>query len=376
MKLAAVGCWDYKKENGGIQICEINEEDGSLKPLKKYCQNVNAGSTPCFNGKDIIYFIDETANMDYAPYGGGGGGYVYAARINMQNGDLEVISRKRTHGTNPSYCAISKDLKHLVVVHHTSSSHNVTRLVRNQDGSISSEITYDDASVVVFKLNEDGSIGDLIDFHIHPQVGKRHTLLHSIYEKNGFFISSDKGQDRLYSYKVKDGKIELVDSLEAGYETACRYLGFHPSLDVMYGTCEKKAYINVYSIDKNGKLANLGEEFLFEDSEYSRFNAKFATDCVVSPNGKNLYIALAAFAGEDRIVTMDLDANGIPKYRHYDVDQGKCPKAITMSDNGKYIYVGNAVSSQVTIYNVLEDGNIKFKENVEIACAASLRKLY
>ncbi len=378
MKYAAVGCWDYKKENGGIAVVAVDENTGSLSLLKKYCTNVNVGSTPAFDGTDKIYFIDETANIDHAPYGGGGGGYVYAARIDRNTGELTILNRVRSLGTNPCYCALDQEKKHLVLVHHTSSSHNVTKLFRREDGNIDAKILYDDASVMLFDLNDDGSIGRPADYFIHPQEGLRHTLLHSVYEFKGLFLSSDKGQDRVYSYRINKEKdqIELLDSLDVGKYTACRYMGFHPTLNIAYGTNEKKQYINVYQIDtQTGKLSLIGEEFIFEDSEYSRFNAKFATDCIVTPNGKYLYVALAAFTGEDRIVTMDLNENGLPTYRHYDVVLGKCPKALAMSDDGRYLYVCNAVSGNISVYQILENGDLLFKENVDIPCAASLRFL-
>ena len=376
MKYAAVGCWDYKKENGGIAVVAVDENTGHLSLLKKYCTNVNVGSTPAFDGKDTIYFIDETANMDYAPYGGGGGGYVYAARIDRESGELTILNKVRSLGTNPCYCALDQERKHLLVVHHTSSSHNVTKLVRKENGEIDAEILYDDASVLLFDLNPDGSIGKALDYHIHPQNGLRHTLLHSIYEFKGLFLTSDKGQDRIYSYRISDGKIELLDSLEVGKFTACRYMSFHPTLNIAYGTNEKKQYINVYHIEpETGKLALIKDEFIFEDSEYSRFNAKFATDCIVTPNGRYLYVALAAFSGEDRIVTMDLDQEGMPTYRHYNVIQGKCPKALAMSEDGRYLYACNAVSGDISVYQILENGDLLFKENVKIPCGASLRFL-
>lgn len=375
MKIAVVGSWDFKKKNGGITVCSYNEENGHIDPIANYASEVRVGSTPAFDGVDTIYFINETTDIDYAPYGGGGGGYVYSAKIDPENGEFKVLNRVESLGSNPCYCAIDENREYLLVVHHTSSSHNITKIVRNDNGSLSTQIVYEDASAVLFELNKDGSIGKALDYHIHEQNGLRHTLLHSVYQYKNFFISSDKGQDRIYSYSIDKAnkKLQLIDGLEVGKYTACRYLGFHPTLNRMYGTNEKKSYINVYTMDdKTGKLEMLGDEFIFEDSEYSRFNAKFATDCIVHPSGKYLYVALAAFTGEDRIVTMDLDESGMPVYRHYDINQGKSPKALQISSNGKYLYSCNAGSGNISIYEILKDGNLKFKENVEISNAANM----
>lgn len=375
MKLAVIGSWDFEKIKGGITVCSLDCKSGKVEPIKSYFPHVNVGSTPVHDGNGTIYFVDETTHANKHTYGGGG--YVYAAKIDFETGELRLLNYKKSLGTNPCYCALTPSGKYLLVAHHTSSKNTVTKLIRREDGTIQNEILYDDTSVVLFKLNENGSIDRAVDFYIHEREGNRHSLLHSIYERNGYFLSSDKGLDKIYSYHVdeQNGKIELVDSLQVGKFTACRYMAMHPTLNRIYGTNEKKPYLHVYEMDEQGKLVKAGEEYIFEDLEYAKSNAKFQTDCMVSKCGKYLYVALAAFSGEDRIVTMDLDENGIPRYRGYDVLEGICPKALEISGDGKYLYVCNTVSDSIAIYVILADGSIEFKESMSIENAANMRIL-
>lgn len=373
MHYAAIGCWDFKKDKGGITICTVDEE-GLISPLQNYFPNVNVGSTPALDENGILYFVDEVSNLNKVEYGGGG--YIYAAKFNFQTAELCMLNRKKSLGTNPCYCAITSSKKYLAVVHHTSSKNTVTKIVRNQCGKIGNEILYDDTSVVLFGLNEDGSIGEPVDFYLHEREGKRHSLLHSVYEYKGFLLSSDKGLDRVYSYHIDEsaGKIELADTLTVEKFTACRYMGFHPYLNRIYGTNEKRPFLNVYQIDEeNGEMKKIAEEYVFEDLEYAKSNAKFQTDCVVSKCGRYLYVALAAFSGEDRIVTMDLDKFGVPKYRGYEILSGSCPKALAISQNGKYLYSCNTMSGTISCYEIMEDGALQFKSSSVVENAASIR---
>lgn len=368
---ALVGSWapDDDVKQKGITVCEYDKETGHLTPIKNYFPDMKIGHTPIYHN-GVIYFTDEQKHAHDQRIGGGG--YVLAAKFNPENGDLELISEVKSYGVNPCFVALDRTFKYLIVAHHTSSRNCVTKIVRDENGDITTKTLYDDASMVLFRLNEDGSIGKAVDYYIQNTIGEQLSFLHSVYLIPGtdIFVTGDKGEDRVHSWKIdyKNEKIIKCDEMWMGEKTNCRYFALHPTENILYCNNEQKEVMFLYSIDKqSGKYTFLKEVSLrFGDEP----NIKgMSSDIFIEPNGKYLYEAQRFV---NRVVAFDLADPYNPRIIQ-SVPVGEQPRGFGSNKEGTILFVCNHMGDTIQSFDINNDGTLTLKETMEFSRGASIK---
>ena len=290
--MALLGRWDWNDTTSqtGITVCEY-QENGEIKPLGDYYTKVKVGSPVVRSDKNVLYFLDESKHTEDRR---NEGGYVYAARLVGE--EIIPLNRKKTYSPNPSYCAIDQEQKYLIVVHHASTRSIATKMYRDGEGVVRSRIIYDDAAVDLFKLEEDGSLGELTDYACHEPIGTKMSLLHGVYRipDSDIFLVTDKGLDRLYSYRInkETEKLELLNTLEVSDCARPKYLCFVPGRNLFYCCYEKKLDIGMVQYDENtGKMQLLGEFPL----QIQDLDVCGTQDIVLSADQKRMYVVVTGY---------------------------------------------------------------------------------
>ena len=366
-KLAVIGSWDWDGSDTqkGITVCRVNEKTGKLSGFANYLPDVKCASTPDAGKDNIIYFADEQK----APAGRktGGGGKLYAAKIN-EKGKAEIISEVPSLGVNPSYCCIDASGKYLIAVHHTSSRDSATVLKKNRKGEVVQEIIYDDAAIVLFELNEDGTIGKPADYQCHKSKNGKVSLLHSVYRlpESDLLIICDKGLDQIYSYTIRKGKLVLKDTLKVPDGSDPRYAAFHPEKPLIYVCNEQRTCLyTVRCIKKTGRLQLIKETELIDEPLIA-----MASDIAVHDG--YVYTALR-FA--DVISVCRLDQRGIPKLIQTIPCGGVNARGIAISKDGRYLYSCNTESDVITVFRIQKNGTLKQSSEISVGRPSSLRFL-
>ncbi|MBQ9263009.1 MAG: beta-propeller fold lactonase family protein [Clostridia bacterium] len=378
---AYVGNWSFqaKPEKGkGISVFEFHPEDGSMTLIETVHPEVAAGQLYLDEKNGILYSNDECGERHGEI---GGGGYLLAFSIDRGTGKLTLMNRKETLSPEPSYLCLDKSGKYLLACHCSDPWH-VTRIVRQEDGTFSNEVLFDDTALVMFRLKEDGSLGDICDMAITPGSGgkdplssvkvdpvsghiqlvrvisRQHTVLAS--PDGEMLVVCDKGMDKIYTFRIDREKGKLVRLSEwQAPEVACfpRYAAFHPSIPVLYVNNENYAQLNAFHYDSgSGKLERFHCVYLLpEDPGMVNGKPVGAQDLLVHPNGKTLYCSLFSL---NEIVVCSLDETGVPHPVQHIPNRGVMSRGLALSPDGRYLLSGNMVSGDITLFSVLPDGTL------------------
>ena len=139
----------------GVYSLFINENNEVQNMGVVY--NDNAGIICISHNGKYVYAANES--RDFGGLNGSGGG-VTAMRI-RDDGTLEKINDSISYGSRSSYVSTSEDDRFLLVSNHGSHTVATCHYVLNEKGKYELKRGYDDSSLAVFALNEDGSIGEL-----------------------------------------------------------------------------------------------------------------------------------------------------------------------------------------------------------------------
>lgn len=376
-----VGNWSFEAKPAkgkGISIFEYLPENGDLKLIETICPEVAAGQLYLDAERGILYSNDECGERRGEI---GGGGYLLAFRIDRETGKLTLMNQKDSLSPEPSYLCLDKSKKYLVTCHCSDPWH-VTRIVKRPDGSYTNEVLFDDTALVMFRVNEDGSLGDVCDVAITPGTGGKGehsqvnvdpvsghiqlveviSRLHAVLASPSgeMLVTCDKGMDKVYTYRIdrEKGKLVFLNQWTAP-EVACfpRYAAFHPDLKkkVLYVNNENFAQLNSFHYDEDtGVLERFHKVYLLpEDPGMVEGKPVGAQDIMVHPNGKALYCTLC---GLNLIVVCRLDDSGIPTPVQRIQSRGNLPRGIALSPDQRFLLSGNMVSGDITLFAVDEEG--------------------
>ena len=396
---AYVGNWSFEArpaKGKGISIFSYREEDGALELIETIRPDVAAGQLYLDQESAILYSNDECGERRGEI---GGGGYLLAFRIDPATGGLTLMNQRDSLSPEPSYICLDKSKKYVVTCHCADPFH-VTRIVKKPDGGFTNEVLFDDTALVMFRVNGDGSLGEVCDVAITPGTGGKGehsqvnvdpvsghiqlvrviSRLHAVLASpdGEMLVACDKGMDRVYTYRIdrEAGKLMYLNMWEAP-EVACfpRYAAFHPEKPVLYVNNENYALLNSFHYDtKTGALERFDKVYLLsEDPGLVDGKPVGAQDIMVHPNGKTLYCTLC---GLNLIVVCSLDEEGRPTVVQRINSRGNLPRGLALSPDGRYLLSGNMVSGDVTTFAVDAEGRLRDTGRIYPAVSPSAIRFY
>lgn len=303
----------------GIHIYDMDLEKGSITERK--VEKINNPSDMCIssNGKYLYSIADEG---------------VQSYEI-MPDGDLKKINTATIEGMRGCYLETDKKDKFLFVA------------------------GYHDGKVTVLQLNEDGSVGKILDGIFHKGLGsiaernfRPHVSCATLTPEEKYLCAVDLGVDhvKIYKFNKRTGKIKLVDFLRCELESAPRMLTFSHDGKYAYLLCELKNYINVYEYNDGEK----GPEFeLIQTVPTSNVNIN--TECAAaalkfSPDNNYLF---CSNAGDDSVGMFKIDHNTgkLEKLNVLPIS-GEYPKDIEFFPDGKHLMSLNHESNTITLFTI------------------------
>lgn len=375
---AIAGSWGFGFDPQGISTYEYHSDSGELLHAETIMESICATQLSLDEERGIVYAVDskEEQGEEMA-----GGGYVLAFRIDPEKGTLQLINKKRSMGAVPEYLCMDIERKYLIVAHHASSRH-ITRIVESKDGNFCSEIWYDDAPLVLFRIQEDGSIGEVCDISIPAlYVGQQnknshlHFVMHN--PEGNFYVVCDKGLDQVYTYGLdKDnGKLIFLNAIEDEKGSFPRYAAFHPRLPLVYINHERNAEVNTYLYNvESGRMVKLAfASFLFDWMIKKGDVFIEAADLVIHPNGAYLY---ASVRGVDIVAVMQIDSCGGLQLKQNIDCGGESPRGLCISPDGNYLFVLNAVSQNIVTFAIEKDGKLCMTPYAVHANMSSCMKMF
>lgn len=315
---------------------------------KKFVSHAdNASTLTVSDDQKTVYVANEVRN--FTGLNGTGGG-ITSYRV-LENGSLEKLSDSISYGSRPAYVSLSESGKYLLVANHGSHSSVTCHYEQDYNGEWKLKREFDDSSVAVFKVEDDGSIGKLTDllkmgghgYWCHGG-GQSTSHVHSVKMHHGYVYSCNRGADEIEVMKLneKTGKLSLITKYHTRNAYAPRYLDFHPTLNLMYVLYENYPAMSVFHC-KDGILA---EKQFIETKDYDYY--------LKYPLPEYQYTE----AREDEENTCGMAD------RHRAM-----PADIHITDDGKFLYVSNRCFEEdgtITCFRVKEDGTLEFMEELHL----------
>ncbi len=380
-----VGNWHFVPGPRGYTRYSYDPETAEMDLIDTDFNGYSVGHQAIDEERGIAYIVDERGDLrtDDGSKRCGGGGYVAALRVKAETGALDMINEKRTLATGPSYVCLDKSKRYCIVVHHVGFFY-VSKILKNDDGGYISKTYFDDPAVVLFRINEDGSLGEICDVSIIESEGVAgpHTCghLHCVVPDPTYslFFVCDKGLDKIYSFQLdrEKGKLRRMDEAELPLGCKPRYCVCHPTLPVLYSNNEKNPNVFTFRFDVNtGRIQQLaviamglppsGNDTEARDSEPS--------DIVISPHGTCLYVSERM---NQTISVFSVDGEGALTLKQTIACGGKNPRGLCLSPDNRFLLVANSDTPCIAVFRVQEDGSLQeYKTNIPAVCPANIRFL-
>ncbi|MBT2581444.1 lactonase family protein [Planococcus sp. ISL-109] len=309
-------------EQAGITLWELELSSGKLTEKAA----ISGVERPSFlavhpTGRSFVA-VSETGN-----------GEVIAYWINPQSGVIQELNRKSSNGDHPAHVAI------------------------DEDGQWALTVTYSGATVSVYPLLADGSLGEMADVKRHEGSGADAARQdaahpHSIFQlpgTNRFFVS-DLGMDALIRYRLDmhTGVLEREELVKTAPGAGPRHMAFHPTAPFGYGVNELNSTVSVYAL-KDKQLQEV-QTLSTLPKDYNGDNT--AAEIAVSSDGRFVY---ASNRGHDSLAVFRIEDGSLKAVGHADAG-GAGPRHFTLINNSSWLVVAHEKSGTISTKKIDERG--------------------
>lgn len=303
----------------GIHVYDLDVENGYMKERDVVPVNNASHITKSNNGKYLYSIADEG---------------VAVLGID-ENGDLTPINHVGIDGMRGCF------------------------LSTNMEGDKLFVAGYHDGKITVVKINDDGSLGDVMDGIFHRGLGsvaernfRPHVSCAMPTPDGKYLCVVDNGIDQIKLYKVNpaNGRLRLYDVLRCELESGPRLIRFSPDGKFAYVICELSNEILVYAYEGSGKSPKF--ELLQKVSTIGEDNegACAASGLRIAPSGNYLY---SSTAGDESVAIFSIDrGTGLLELICRLPISGKYPKDLEVFPDEQTLVVLNHESNDIRFFHI------------------------
>ena len=321
-----IGSYNFSKseDTAGIFVFELNEKNGQLNQITSVKNVLNPSFLTLSQNGKFLYACTDTKTPN--------AGSVSSYEFNPSTKKLTFINSQKTNGENPVYLSVNKNGKWLTTAN------------------------YNDGSVSVFSLNENGSIhpiNQFISFKDSSINKERQSSSHihsTIFSPNeDFLFLPDLGADKIRCFEFDSNKNQPLIETQFLYTKTIsgsgpRHFTFHPNKKFAYCIEELSGTVSVYNY-KNGKLDSL-QRIITHSKKYDTVLS--SADIHISPDGKYLYASNRSI--ENNIAIYQIQENGTLKSIGHQSTFGTIPRNFAIEKNGKFLIVANQKSGNMVVF--------------------------
>lgn len=334
---ALVGNWHFRPRQLGLSVYDYNEETGALTFLDNYFPNAAVGQTRALDReRGIIYLNNEWRKAS-----------LISAKIEP-DGTVRMMNEIDSTATWPSWITIDKSKKYAIV-------------------SAMSEFE-EMATLTAFRLENDGSLGDIADWVVPHKGSKMHCCVPD--PTGELYLVIDRGAHRIYTFGLDREEGKLLKKFEVACDKGSRprYCAFHPTLPIVYTNNEGAMEVCVWKYDvESGRLDLLSKcPILFEIPKMHHLQP---SDIVLDADAKTLYVTVR---GPEVISVMDVAEDGSLTLKQNEPCGGIDPRGFCISPDGRFAFSQNQLSHNITTFAVKEDGTLEKLSLMDGICPGNM----
>lgn len=325
----------------GIEQFKIDFLTGELTRRAPAVKTPNPSWLALHPSKKYLYAVNEIDNFD------GGNGSVSAFAIDRATGDLRALNTVSSKGAIPAHCSVDAAGKFVFVANYGGGS--IAVLPVHADGSLGAAVdVHRDLGSVGSTHATDAPRGSLaISGHDTP-----HAHMIAADPHNRFVLATDLGQDRIYTYRFdrETGKLSApahapFTSLPAG--DGPRHFAFHPNGQWLYSIQEEASTVVLFHYDPSTGSLNALQTISTLPAGFAGTN--FASEIVVSPDGRNLY---AANRLHDTIAAFSISTDGRLTHIGEASTMGDYPRNCCIEPSGSFLFACNQQGDSITSFRI------------------------
>jgi len=377
--IAYVGCNHVANfEGGGISVFEVSEDGGSIKITSTVKDKPKRAGYLAYAPKSkVLYAVDERKTDGRGPIKPASG--VLSFKVDPESAQLTFLNSQPSVGAMPASVTVDEDKKLLFTANHGFFDH-VVKAVQTADGKWIEKFEYDDATVVQYGLEADGSIGEVQEVHVltgygtdpndSPQGGGHaqaspHAHIVVIDPSGKFLVVCEKAGERVYVYRIGGKRLEIASVYQCPPGTGPRHAAFDKK-GRMFMTCEFSSELWSFNFDATSGVLR----FIDKQSTLSGFKGRNETATLqVHPNGRFMYMNNR---GQDDVVCFSISEDGhLKKISRVELSKSDDPKdatrAMALSPSGAFLLVPDRPADVLRSYAVdANDGSLKVLTEVPI----------
>lgn len=345
----------------GLGIAVYAEENGTLTLKQRFITDC-IGNVSCLDReRGILYVTAEEADPAVRREMGD---RILVLKLDGETGLIsEKLGEAHVLSPNTVYVALDPTRRYLVAANHALHT-MVYKVEKGADGEWRSRGVYDDSTVVLLSLNDDGTVRRVEDVAFQEGSGPLRTQTHAhphcaVFAPSGrFFAVCDKGADKVFLYEIdrEANRLRLFAEPYAALPgDEPRFCAFHPTLPILYVNHEGNTSLDVLRYTESGALTHLQTIDADPDPAHRRPGAVYEHQGIaVEPGGRALYSvvrgvnALAVYA-------VDPETGLLTLAQLMDMGAG-WPRCCEISQDGKWVAAGDRNSGSLFLYRVEDNG--------------------
>ena len=169
------------------------------------------------------------------------------------------------------------------------------------------------------------------------------------------YMVADLGLNCLFIYEFNpiEGKLDLIEEIEAPEGSGPRHIAFHPSLNIVYVVNELNSSILTYSYQDKGENFKLLQNIATIPSDWE--GANYCADIHITPSGSFLFVSNR---GHHSIASYFVSNNGLLEVYAYTNCKGEWPRNFAISPDEKYIFVANEHTHNIVTFQLEGNGDL------------------
>jgi len=331
-------------ENDGLHVFQFDRITGDLTEVQTVSHREGPNFQAIHPNNQTLYSVSDDPFSDEEPYG-----TLSAYRIDADTGKLELLNEQSVLGRGTAHVSVDP-LGDFVYVSN-----------------------YSEGNVVVYRVNEDGSVSEAVDNVQHEgssvnEQRQQGPHVHSaIPSPDGRFIYvSDLGIDQIKIYEVdrETGELSSAEEPFFGNEPGSgpRHFTIHENGRFAYSVEELSVTVSALKVDPdNGSLEQVQRLSLLP-GDIEREDTMSGADIHISPDGRFLY---ASVRGENLIAIYSInEENGELSVVGHESTVGSHPRNFMIDEKGEFLLVANRDNDHVVVFRRdQESGELNFTGN-------------
>ncbi len=333
--MAYVGSYSYNGKARGITVFDVDVEKGIFSKRCEVEVDNSSYLTVAHNGKTLYSIADEG---------------VVAFRI-QTNGSLTRLNSAKIKGMRGCHLSTDAEDKYVFV----SGFH--------------------DGKLTVLRLNEDGSVGNIVDGVYHKGLGsvaernfRPHVTCSKRTPDGRYVLAADSGMDhvKIYRFSEKDEHLVQVDAIRCDLESAPRHFCFSDDGRFIYLMYEQKNVIDVYTYESGDRVPEI--ERIQTISTTAKQNNQLSAACSMRFSANQDYVYCGT-AGDETVAVYRRDREtGMLTQLCCLPISGAYPKDIAVFPDDEHIASLNHESGTITFFKVDYEKGLLIMSSNEIRC--------